>query len=401
MSKSKRRRNRQPPARRQDEPQIDNKSLIAFMNSDDFDSCCRSRYIRLDHVPEIAGAIRRFAETVGSMTIHLMMNTDAGDVRIKNELSRTIDIEPYKCMNRSQFLEFITSEMLYTGNAVVRPKTTRGYLRGLQPIPRGRFFIKPSADGYDYTVVIDGTEYDHDEVLHFPYNPDPASPFVGLGLTVPLKDLAESIMAGSDLTKDFMTTKFYPSLIIKADSMTEKFQSSAGREEIENKFVAHARAGRPLIIPAEQIEIEQVKPFSLSEMAIDKTAELDLKRLASVLGIPVFFFGLGSFNKAEWNNFINTKIRTFAEYIGQEMTRKLIYSEDWFIRLNHLSLLDFDVAEKGQLLLAFGDRGYINGNEARKGIGMAPGDDEALNEYRILENYIPADMAGNQKKLTE
>jgi hypothetical protein len=45
------------------------------------------------------------------------------------------------------------------------------------------------------------------------------------------------------------------------------------------------------------------------------------------------------------------------------------------------------------------DRGDVTGNEVRDKLYMPPL--EGLDELRVLENYIPADMTGNQKKLIQ
>lgn len=49
------------------------------------------------------------------------------------------------------------------------------------------------------------------------------------------------------------------------------------------------------------------------------------------------------------------------------------------------------------MFTAFGDRGWITGNEARDRINLEP--KEGLDELKVLENYIPADKSGDQKKL--
>ena len=50
------------------------------------------------------------------------------------------------------------------------------------------------------------------------------------------------------------------------------------------------------------------------------------------------------------------------------------------------------------ILLAGSDRGYVCGDEWRDRMHMTPA---GLKDYKVLENYIPADMSGNQKKLVQ
>ena len=81
------------------------------------------------------------------------------------------------------------------------------------------------------------------------------------------------------------------------------------------------------------------------------------------------------------------------------MTDKLIISPDWFLRFNTMSLMDWDIKTITTVFTALNDRGIVDGNEVRDRLGMSPRD--GLDELVRLENYIPADMAGNQKKLME
>ena len=375
---------------------------VSFLLSQEaYDMLCVTGYTRMDRIPAIVAACRKIAEVIGMMTIHLMENTKNGDLRLENELSRKIDIDPCSTMTRSQFIEFVVMTMLLygKGNAIVRVKTKSGILEDLQPIPSERVNLVPDVTGYKYKVLIDGVEYDSDEVLHFIYNPDRYYPWRGMGVTASLKDVADTLRQAQATEKGFMESKWKPSVIVKVDGINEQFANKEGRRKLLDEYVETYGAGEPWVVPADQISVEQIRPLSLSDIALKDNVELDTKKVASLLGVPAFLLGVGQYNQKEWNNFVQTKIRSVVLYLQQEMTRKLIISPKWYLRFNFLSAMDYDLQTISTVYLAMQDRGDVTGNEVRDRIGMSPKD--GLDELKILENYIPTDMSGNQKKLVQ
>lgn len=377
-----------------------NKSNVAIVVDSGQDNICVPGYTSLDKNPEIQTACRRIAEIIGSITIHLMANTDNGDIRITNELSKMIDITPMPNMTRSTWVQGVVMTMLLygKGNAIVVPKTRAGYLRQLTPISAGR--VSFSTIGYnDYNVIIDGKSYRPDEVLHFVYNPDETFLWKGQGVTVSLKEIANNLKQAGATKKSFFESKWKPSVIVKVDAMSETFGSKDGREKILNQYIQMEGEGKPWIIPNEQIEIETIKPLTLADLAISDSVEIDKRTIAAVLGVPAFLVGVGEYDKNAWNAFVQNTIRPLALAIAQEMTRKLILSPDWYLRFNVQSLMDWDLKTISDVFGGLSDRGFITGNEVRDRIGMSPA--EGLDEFRVLENYIPFDMAGLQKKLVQ
>ena len=96
---------------------------------------------------------------------------------------------------------------------------------------------------------------------------------------------------------------------------------------------------------------------------------------------------------------MQTKVRSICLEISQELTRKIILSPKMYLKFNTMNLLDWDIQEISSVFGALSDRGIVDGNEVRDRLGMSPRD--GLDELRILENYIPYDMSGQQKKLVQ
>ena len=375
------------------------RSNVAFMLGDSASDCLGvSGYTTLSKNPEIATAVDRIAKMVASMTIHLMENRPSGDVRIKNELSKKIDIYPNRNLTRTAFIHFIVKTLLLEGNAVVVPETRDGILVNLWPLPSsGVSFI--SIGAMDYMVQFGDKTYRPDEVLHFVSNPDSNYPWKGAGYRVSLADVANNLKQAAATEKAFMSSKWKPSIIVKVDGLTDEFASPAGRKKLLDSYINTNEAGEPWLIPADQFSVEQVRPLSLSDLAISDMVQLDKRTVAAILGVPAFVLGVGDFTKDAWNNFISTTIMPLAKSMEQEMTRKLLINPDWYFRFNSRSLYAYDLRDLADIGANQYIRGLMTGNEVRDWINLPPKD--GLDELVILENFIPADKIGDQKKLMQ
>lgn len=373
------------------------KQLLALIKDGDIEC---AGYTSLDQDPTILTACQVIATLVGLVSWHIMENSDNGDRRIKNELSRKIDIDPNSFLTRADFYEAIAMNMLLygDGNAVVRPHTENGYLRDLEVVPMSRVsFMPDDILGYGYWILIDGVKYDPKDLLHFRLHPDKNYPWKGTGIRVAIKDIANNLKQAARTEKAFMSSDYKPPLIVKVQAMGEEFQKPEGRASIAEDYLKTSKSGEPWIIPAEQMDVTSVKPLTLQDLAISDTVKMNKETAASIVGVPSFLVGVGDFKKDEYNNFIQTTVKHIVEKIQQTMTKGILLSPNWYIKGNVWALLDWDVQQITSVFTAMGDRGWVTGNEARDRINLEP--KEGLDELKVLENYIPADMSGNQNKL--
>lgn len=378
--------------------QRDAPRTVGVVTQTDWDLLFAGGYVPLYSCPEVAMCVDAIADLVSNMTLRLMRNTDTGDVRVVNGLSRAIDIMPNAYQNRKAFVYNIVSTLLTVGNGncVVVPKfDADGNLLSLMPARPSSVMFDDLPDG-GYRIRVGQTVYSPDEVLHFAINPDPERPWIGRGRSVSLSSIVDCINQ-ANATKTALQKSPAPSIVMKVDGLTEDLSTRDGRQKMIDRFVDSNDKGVPWIIPAETMELQQIKPLTVSDLAIKENLELDIKRIAGIYRVPAFMVGVGDFNRDEYDNFITTTVMSIAQVIEQELTRKLLYSPDYHITFNPRSLHSYSITELVSAGKELVDRMAMRRNEWRDWLGLSP--DEDMEDLLALENYIPADRLGDQKKL--
>lgn len=392
---SKKARSRKVKAR--DAPVQQKRSALYLTSLEGWETLLCSGYKPLTSCPEVQTAIGVYASLIANMTIQLMQNTENGDVRIRNGLSRKLDIEPHRYMTHQTFMTNLVRVLMTKGNQVTIPIYNRdGYLEDLEPLPPDSVTFVPEKNGYK--VMYEGKRFAPDEVLHFPLNPDPQQPWIGTGYTVEIKDVVKSLRQATD-TKNALMRNPTPSLIVRVNGLMDDMQTPEGREKVRAQYVDSSESGKPWLVPAEAFDVTEVKPVSLSALAIDKHLELDKRSAAAIIGVPAFLVGVGQFNETEFNWFVANRVMNIARIIEQEFTRKLLIAPDLYFRFNNRSLLNYNLTAIIGAGIQLVDRMALRRNELRDWAGLTP--DPEMEELLALENYIPASMLDQQKKLKD
>jgi HK97 family phage portal protein len=350
----------------------------------------------LSEAPEVAAAIWVIADLISSAPIHLMENRPNGDIRVRDALSRKIDVDPWSLGVRQTWIHWIVETELTEGEAVVIPRTEGALIADLIPAPNASL-TRPVGSS-SYVARYNGHSFDASDILHFRLRPDPSQPWRGIGPQVQLRQVVDSIIQTADTKTAYMSSEYKPPIVIAVNSDSPLSEETA-RNKFIDKYLKRSDKSAPLIIPADLMNISQVKPLSLTDLAIKDGVELDKRTVASIFGIPGFLLGVGSFNKEEYNTFISRTILPICRGIEQELTKKLLYSQDRYFRFSTRRLYSYSLQELSQISLNMRNAGLMSGNEGRNWLDLPPID--GLDELVILENYVPADRLGDQKKLTQ
>lgn len=372
---------------------------VAFAGASGWTALCADGYQPVAQCPEVQMCIGVYADLIASMTIRLMRNTEAGDVRVYNELSRRLDIDPNPVMTHQHFVGLIVRALMEHGNQVTVPVYAGGLLQSLVPLPPSEVSVMSAGAGVmDYSIAWRGVVYRPDEVLHFVLNPDPDEPWRGRGYTASLRDVVRSIRQ-ANATRQALQESPAPSIIVKVDGLTEEFQSPEGRRKLRAEYLDSTDNGTPWFIPSEAFSVEQVKPLTIADLAIADGLTLDKRSVAAIFGVPPFLVGVGDYHQDEYQHFITARVLAVAREIEQVLTRGLLYSPDLYWSFNPRSLYNYammDLVNAGKELV---DRAAMTRNEWRDWLGLPPG--EHMDELYLLENYLPTDRLGDQKKLKD
>lgn len=382
-----------PPQKRSAVQMVDLSDYAAMLST--------GGYTRLADSPEVLAVVDEIAKLVSNMSLHLMQASDTGAVRVRNELARLIDVNPAHNMTRKTWImKMVRDLFLYgDGNSIAQIVVQPGsdYLSQLRPLDMSQVSYMYDENSDELTVRYKGRDFGSNQLLHVTLNPDPRYPQIGTGYSRITKPLIDDLAGAQNTKSTFMSGRYMPNLIVAVDADAEGLASKEGRDKIRKRYL-ESDSGEPWIIPSEMLNVEQVKPMTLNDLAINDTVEVDKKTIASIFGVPAFLIGVGEFNKEEYNNFINTTIASVGNTIAQAMTKDVLISTQMYFQFDPRSLYSYDLDEQVTAGAAMVDHMAMTRNELRSWLGLEPRED--MEQLLALENYIPQDRLGDQGKLT-
>ena len=215
--------------------------------------------------PEVAAAIWIIAGLVSSAPIHLMENAANGDIRIRDALARKIDVDPWSLGTRQTWVHWIVETELTDGEAVVIPKTSGSMIADLIPAVDASLY-RPERSA-SYIAKYNGFEFDADNILHFRLRPDPLRPWRGIGPQVQLQQVVDSIIQTAETKTAYMSSEYKPPVVISVNSDSPLSDPST-RSKFVEKYMRRKDKSEPLVVPADLMNFQQVKPLSLTDLAI-------------------------------------------------------------------------------------------------------------------------------------
>lgn len=338
---------------------------------------------------EFERAIETIGSLLGSLTLQVWQ-TKAGGAkeRLRNAKSYWLDIEPMPGMTRLEWTKKVVRTMYEKGVCFVSVESFGGneQLKILED-----FFVQSDGTVKSYKT---NEVYKLEELLRFSVGTRPAAEA--------LKQTNENLRMAAALKARFLKNSFMPSLVVKVDvDMSALTQENDQRLKNLQKVISRAvETGQPMIFEQGFVEIQELKGRTYEELGLNLALKDEQMKVAAFFGVPAFLVGAGNFNREEYNLFIKTTFMTIVRMFEQQLSR-VFASDEIYVKYNTERLLSIDLREQMIFVSDCLGQGIITPNEARQKLGLTPSDSKGMDEFRILENYVPVAKLGDQAKLKQ
>lgn len=333
---------------------------------------------------EYERAIDVISNFLGSLTLQVWQNNKGKKERIKNEFSYWLDIEPCPGLTRIEWIKDVVRTMYNDGFCYVAVDCINNN--------KSLTVLHNTIRLSDNKIKSLERVYEERELLRFSIAQKSASQA--------LKQTLKNLKMAEALKARFLKNSFTPPLAVFVDVDTSALTDDNDQrlKNLQHMITRSVDTGLPLIFEQGFVNIQELKGHTYNDLGLDTAQRDEQLKLASYFGLPSFFFGIGEYSAEEYNLFIKTTLMTLVKMFEQQLS-KIFTSKDIFVRYNVESLLSIDLQEQLNFVSDCLAQGIMTPNEARQKLGLTPIEKEGMDDFRILENYVPLSKIGEQKKL--
>lgn len=337
---------------------------------------------------EFERAVETIGSLLGALTLQVWQSKGNTKERLKNAKSYWLDIEPIRGVTRLEWTKKVVRTMYERGVCFVSVETDSAGNQ-LKILDDALAQTDGTVRCYKQNVVYKATD-----LLRFSVGTKPA--------LEALKQTNDNLRMAAALKARFLKNSFIPKMVVKVDvdmsALTD--ENDKRLKVLQNVIARSSESGQPIVFEQGFAEIQELKGRTYDELGLDVALKDEQLKVAAFFGLPAFLVGAGSFDREEYNLFIKTTFMTLVRMFEQQLSR-VFASKDVYVKYNTERLLSIDLSEQMSFVSECLAQGIMTPNEARQKLGLTPSTAKGMNDFRILENYVPVSQLGDQAKLNK
>lgn len=337
---------------------------------------------------EFERAVETIGGLLGALTLQVWQSKGNTKERLKNAKSYWLDIEPVRGVTRLEWTKKVVRTMYERGVCFVSVETDSAGNQ-LKILDDALVQTDGTVRCYKQNVVYKATD-----LLRFSVGTKPA--------LEALKQTNDNLRMAAALKARFLKNSFMPKMVVKVDvdmsALTD--ENDKRLKVLQNVIARSSESGQPIVFEQGFAEIQELKGRTYDELGLDVALKDEQLKVAAFFGLPAFLVGAGSFDREEYNLFIKTTFMTLVRMFEQQLSR-VFASKDVYVKYNTERLLSIDLSEQMSFVSECLAQGIMTPNEARQKLGLTPSEAKGMNDFRILENYVPVSQLGDQAKLNK
>lgn len=356
--------------------------------------------------PTVNICVSLIASCIASLPLQLLRAEDVGATKSTDGLWRKVAVNPSSTIDKVTFYHSLVKDLLLYGNSFILPiLDSDGNISDLQYIPAQS--VSFSEEDGNLIIRVGEVNYYLKDILNFVYRPKSNMPYQGTDAGSKLAPVIANLKEQMSTKQNYYKRFFRPKVIysISHDKFMESTKGATQEEQTEAydaffKKLVKINSMGDFAVSSDSVDVKTAPNMTLAELGLNDANITDKKAICAYFGVPSFCVGLSEFKSSEWNTFIINTITPLCRSIEWVLTAKLITrSDSLYFRFNTKNLYYQDFSSRMTSLLNAKERGIISADELRVEMGFSPTKRSDMQDFTILENYIPTSKTAYQEKL--